>query len=338
MRCYNCNKKFDYEKYYGICPKCGCFNRRETAEEQHEAMHDRFGDSSDEDCHRSHRTFSAHPGEERDGSFTYQEDGYTYTAFEGETAKKKGAGFFGVCILFFVLSVFLLIGTIIYTTVNPMVSVFVTSPENGSGLEIVKHEAGASFVFQENMTLQVPECREVADPSIFPTMEEGKKLVAIHVQGESDGQYEDYNGLYGIYLETEGRYREPVSGYYFEPYAQILGVYPALDESSFKGEAFCDGWYGFLVDADADTAVLWLDEYDCTDWDGGNLLRSHRIELPIESLTADEAAELEKAADEAETDGLLPEEISIDENGNMSVAVPGPEDFEAQEGGAGDGI
>ena len=34
MRCYNCNKKFDYEKYYGICPKCGCFNRQETAEEQ----------------------------------------------------------------------------------------------------------------------------------------------------------------------------------------------------------------------------------------------------------------------------------------------------------------
>ena len=49
MRCYNCNKKFDYEKYYGICPKCGCFNRQETAEEQHEAVHDRFGDSSDED-------------------------------------------------------------------------------------------------------------------------------------------------------------------------------------------------------------------------------------------------------------------------------------------------
>ena len=353
MRCYNCNKKFDYEKYYGICPKCGCFNRQETAEEQHEAVHDRFGDSSDEDCHRSHRTFSAHPGEERDGSFTYQEDGYTYTAFEGETAKKKGVGFFVFCILFFVLSVFLLIGTIIYTTVNPMVSVFVTEPENGSGLEIVKHEAGASFIFQEKMTLQVLECREVADSSIFPTMEEGKKLVAVHVQGESDGQYEDYNGLYGIYLETEGHYREPISSYYFEPYAQILGVYPALDDSSFKGEAYCDGWYGFLVDADADTAVLWLDEYDCTDWDGGNLIRTHRIELPIENLTEDEAAELEQAADEAEAEGLLQEEIfidgtevegqsseeiSVDENGNLSVAVPGPEDFEAQEGGAGDEI
>ena len=70
-------------------------------------------------------------------------------------------------------------------------------------------------------------------------------------------------------------------------------------------------------------------------------------------LTEDEAAELEQAADEAEAEGLLQEEIfidgtevegqsseeiSVDENGNLSVAVPGPEDFEAQEGGAGDGI
>ena len=187
-------------------------------------------------------------------------------------------------------------------------------------MEIVENRVGDSFIFQDGITLQILECREVADQNVFPTMEEGKKLVAVDVQGESDGQYEDYNGLYGIYLETEGHYREPISSYYFEPYAQILGVYPALDDSSFKGETYCDGWYGFLVDADADTAVLWLDEYDCTDWDGGNLLRSHRIELPIKSLTDDEAAELEQAADEAEAEGLL------------------PEDFEAQDGGAGDGI
>ena len=25
MKCSNCGKNFDYEKYYGICPKCGSF-------------------------------------------------------------------------------------------------------------------------------------------------------------------------------------------------------------------------------------------------------------------------------------------------------------------------
>ncbi|MEI3524748.1 MAG: hypothetical protein V8Q27_00375 [Eubacteriales bacterium] len=40
--------------------------------------------------------------------------------------------------------------------------------------------------------------------------------------------------------------------------------------------------------------MLWLDEYDCTDWDGGKLIRTHRIELPIENLTEDEAAEFSR--------------------------------------------
>lgn len=42
--------------------------------------------------------------------------------------------------------------------------------------------------------------------------------------------------------------------------------------------------------------------------------------------------------DEAEVEDQSSEEISVDENGNLSVAVPSPEDFEAQDGGAGDGI
>lgn len=332
MRCYNCNKKFDYEKYYGICPKCGCFNRQETAAEQHEAMHNRFGDSSDETCHKSHTTYSAHPGEERDGSFTYQEDGYTHTAFEGETAKKKGVGFFVFSLLLFIVSVFLFVGAMIYQLNSPTRAVFATDPDGGSGLETVENEPGDTFAFQESRTLQVLECREVADASVLPSMEEGKKLVAVHVKGESDGTYDSNNRLYGIYLETDGRYREPISSYYFEPYAQILDVYPALDSDFLEGE----GWYGFLVDADADTAVLWLDEYDCTDWDGGNLIRTHRIPLPIEGLTEAEAADLEAAAEEAEAEGLLSGE-AWDEEENSTTAPDLDVTWE-QEGGAENGL
>lgn len=331
MRCYNCNKKFDYEKYYGICPKCGCFNRQETAAEQHEAMHDRFGDDSDESCHRSHRTFSAHPGEEREGSFAYQEDGYTYTAYEGEEAKKRGVGFFVFSLLFFIVSLFLFAGSMIYQMSSPMTAVFMTDTDGGSSLEIVENEPGDTFAFQESRTLQVLECREVADTSVLPSLEEGKKLVAVHVKGESDGTYESNNRLHGIYLETDGCYREPISSYYFEPYAQILGVYLSLDSDFLEG----DGWYGFLVEADADTAVLWLDEYDCSDWDGGNLIRTHRIELPIENLTAEEAADLEAAAEEAEAEGLLSEDAWNEEE---DTAAPDLDVTWEQEGGAEDGL
>ena len=28
MKCLSCGKNFDYEKYYGICPKCGTYNKQ----------------------------------------------------------------------------------------------------------------------------------------------------------------------------------------------------------------------------------------------------------------------------------------------------------------------
>ena len=43
ITCTNCRKKFDKEKYYGICPKCGTFHYR-SAEEQHAEMHKLYDD------------------------------------------------------------------------------------------------------------------------------------------------------------------------------------------------------------------------------------------------------------------------------------------------------
>ena len=33
MKCFSCGKNFDYEKYYGICPKCGCYNKKTVESE-----------------------------------------------------------------------------------------------------------------------------------------------------------------------------------------------------------------------------------------------------------------------------------------------------------------
>ncbi|MEI3524749.1 MAG: hypothetical protein V8Q27_00380 [Eubacteriales bacterium] len=248
MRCYNCNKKFDYEKYYGICPKCGCFNRQETAEEQHEAVHDRFGDSSDEDCHRSHRTFSAHPGEKRDGSFTYQGDGYTYTAFEKGTAKKKVVGFFGI--LHPVLCAQRVPADWNYNLYDSQShdNVFVNDPENGSGLEIVKHEAVSSFIFQEKMTLQVLECREVADSSIFPTMEEGSWWRFMY-RARATASTRITTGFMASIWRQKAITGNPFPAIILSPTLRFWACIRRWMTVPSKGEAYCDGWYGFLVDA-----------------------------------------------------------------------------------------
>lgn len=98
------------------------------------------------------------------------------------------------------------------------------------------------------MTLEVVECKEVADRSVLPGLKEGTKVIAVHLRGTSDGKYEDYNEIYGMYLSVDPTgYLQCISSYDFEPYAQMLGVYPALDERALKGETSCDGWIGFLV-------------------------------------------------------------------------------------------
>ena len=81
------------------------------------------------------------------------------------------------------------------------------------------------------------------------------------------------------------------------PYGQMLGAQPALDGWDLSGESSCDGWYGFVTEADAQEIRIWFDEYDWSEWDGGNLLAAHYVDLQI---TAPETE-----ASEAEAEGEL---------------------------------
>jgi len=42
ISCSECKKLYSYEKYYGICPKCGRYNRESTAADEHQKLHDKY--------------------------------------------------------------------------------------------------------------------------------------------------------------------------------------------------------------------------------------------------------------------------------------------------------
>ena len=276
MRCFNCRKEFDYEKYYGICPKCGCFNQKESREERHEDLHDRFGDDSDhrEDsgCGQTYAYSSAEefqPGAADSRSW--------------EKPRRRGAGSLVFSLLFLVLSLVVLAsGVLAY--IGSRVE---TAEEPDGSLRLVSHEVGESFAFQK-AELQVDEIRKLADQSVLPGLAEGMELTAVHVTGQGDGEYEDYNRIQMPYIETEAGYRYALSPYDFEPYGQMLGAYPVLDEYALMGESSCSGWYAFLTEADAEEFRIWFDEYDGSGWDGGNLLAGHYVELKAEDAAPEE--------------------------------------------------
>lgn len=44
VTCISCHKKFDNDKYYGICPKCGAFNKLHLGVDEHERYHQMYDD------------------------------------------------------------------------------------------------------------------------------------------------------------------------------------------------------------------------------------------------------------------------------------------------------
>lgn len=62
IKCVKCGKTYDAEKYFGICPKCGRYNREENAsEKEHQEMHNRYDDgyshTEEDGHHRFHEAY-----------------------------------------------------------------------------------------------------------------------------------------------------------------------------------------------------------------------------------------------------------------------------------------
>jgi len=277
MRCFSCNKNFDYDKYYGICPKCGCYNKPE-ASKQHQEYHDLYDDG-----------------------YTHSEEHYnTYTEFKEETkqrpsvfareleqeAKPKtrssGSGLLISSIVFFVVS--LLITIIVF------IASFSVKPQPDVQIQervIQEKEIGECFFLQE-LELYVSECRVLADWTTQGNLEKGKKLIAVCVNGSSDGEYEDYNRLASPYLEIDGSFYRPLYAYDFEPYAQFYEIMPLWDESSLMFDESFSGWYAFLVDEACEYAKLTFEDCVWDDWEKEDVLNLYSVNLYPEGGMNDE--------------------------------------------------
>jgi len=264
MRCFSCKKNFDYDKYYGICPKCGCYNKPEPSR-QHQEYHDLY-----------------------DNGYTHSEEHYnTYTELEKEPKskeKKKGTGLLIGSAVFLVIS-------ILNAVIMLIVSFSVTSQPDVTVQERVaqEKELGESFFLKEQeLELCVSECRVLADWTTQENLEKGKKLIAVRVSGNSDGEYEDYNRLASPYLEVEGAFYRPLYEYDFEPYAQFYEVMPLWDESALMFAESFSGWYAFLVDEDCTFARLTFEDCEWEDWEKEEVLNLYAVKIYPEGGMNDE--------------------------------------------------
>lgn len=207
MRCRRCKTVFDYDSYYGICPKCAYFNRPEGQEEV-----DLFEDDdrfAQEDYH--------FPEMEADNG-TYPGQGR-----EGKTARKKrpkrSNGRQGLIwkLMLILIAVFIVSGIVSGL-------LYGGAEEDSEAVEVTEaaEDTDERTVFTQGESILLPDGKEVwftevrtvavsEDAGYLP---EGKKLVraeaVVHDREEEGETYLYYDGPC---LKNDALYCYPVSGF-----------------------------------------------------------------------------------------------------------------------------
>lgn len=271
MRCYNCNKDFNYEKYYGICPKCGCYNKKISPEEQHWKYHDEY------DGGYRHPDMPV-------GSPVKQPDSHSYGSGQGyvqvtETKNTSGGTvFLLISVVFIFLAV--LFGSLGLLGYEEHLEVSMKEEDLEREVLTEQHELGEAFPFQR-LTLTVEEARTLADWKELE-IPEGKKLVAVKISGSGNGEWEDYNEISRIYIRCGGICYPQISDYEFDGVGEVYRT-PSLDRYAFCSSEEAEGWVAFLVNEGARDFTMYMEEL--SDEEPAFLSAIHSVEIELEEGT-----------------------------------------------------
>lgn len=225
MKCFNCGKSFDYDKYYGICPKCGCYNKRIVESEHQEpanAVRERV---------RTHDV----------------------------KIKKNGLSKSSRVLLTLVLVLlFLIFGcTPISMMYENMVIAKIQKEAVASSVKEAEHAQGEAFEFQ-NMKLTIGEHVIFTKEQGFPIPED-KILVAVNLSSrveEISYLNEEVSDAYVI-IDQQCFWQLPP--YEYDYFQEVFG-YMAYNSNDHYMEEQTEGWIAFLIDKDIRNMTVCLEE------------------------------------------------------------------------------
>lgn len=260
MKCYNCGKNFEYETYYGICPKCGCYNKPEE-KDLHQELHDLYdgGYTHSEATHGYGQSYMENsPGQ---AAQAVHKRGKTDSSGNGiqRTAcfrRMQGSTKFLLGSIAFFLLVFVG-GTCLGMAYEEHVANKLQKELIASEVESQYHVAGETFAFQ-GMFLSVTDVKTLATDEEIK-LPAGKKLVAVQLKGTSNGEWEDYNQISDAYIRCQDSCYWQIPDYEYEAYGNVYG-YPALDSYALTWETEAEGWIAFLLNKEETEFTLCLEE------------------------------------------------------------------------------
>ena len=259
-KCFNCGKSFDYEKYYGICPKCGAYNRENTPEEEHRELHERYDSAEQHAAHYDggHGNYGGNGsmgqyngayggnGPARQYNGTYG-SGYYGGAAPAAKASPAGTVIFILLIIGIIFSIAMpfvySVGKAMSLGVDLAEDVLMYDQDTGDRIDLAPAReeqtaqtlpaaAGETVSLGKNgeMTVTVEEARVIVPAGHVNDFPEGEKLVGIKVSYANDyHSYYSYWALDTIYVGYDGTYKIALDSYDMEDYRNVLEDIPIVD-------------------------------------------------------------------------------------------------------------
>lgn len=286
MKCSSCGKSFDYEKYYGICPKCGTYNKKPvTQEQQNQGYQQNAGyRQSNESYQQQYESFQQQNQQERQDFQQAQWDARQQQANNGQwqnmnmpltpeeqqkIVRRKTA-----CIVLGILTaVCVVLGVVIITVgqhklgeVDTTVVTDVTALEAPVTPE--DKTFGESFVVDEDTGIEVAfdQVEVLCEANVESEFPENEKLVSVLVKGTGSKTEWDYDAglsdpVGSIYEGYGDVFESEVSSYDLEDYQEYIGGKLDMSTSSLKYDNET-GYLYFFLPEEVNEFYLYVEQRD----------------------------------------------------------------------------
>lgn len=252
MKCRSCGKRFDYEKYYGICPKCGVYHKpEEKAEEQPETSY-----SQQEMFYEQPEISNSQP------EMSYKKPQFAIKPFRSTIV-------LGIIVLVVFVSI---VGV-------GVAGYFLTDyVENTTRLEVESRILGKKEPVEssfgddlscnvDQISVNVEKMEVVAQANQVDGFPQDEVLIGVRVVKDnrgaelwSDSYYDAMDAVpVDFYLQYDGRYRSCVDPYCFDPdYMHVLN-----GRKDYSGYGSYDaGYLYFFVPQDAQECAVYVQVWD----------------------------------------------------------------------------
>lgn len=288
MKCLSCGKNFDYEKYYGICPKCGTYNKAASEADTTQAFQEEF--VSTQEAEPTQEEFV--PTQEPEPTF------FSQTKEEKQKRVRKNL-ILGIAILV-ALSIIL---TIVQGIVTGYLGTSDYREKKRKDIEevaIEKSDLGEAYTVENEYgrTLTVAKAEVLAEADTIGGFPAGQRLIAVRIESNKvdDISYDTYAHapVKDFYISYDGTYRSTVPNYKLTSggYDDIIGNRQSIDSYEFSDAGSHTGYLFFFIPAEAQKIDF---VYSVVDTESCDLIKY--VKVPLEVDAQQDEAEAQSAED-----------------------------------------